>query len=254
MIKYRIYKKKEGKINNKIKSVRKAKERKWYEEKEELKKEYTKGNIKKIWDYLKRIRQKDEKRTYEHQPLEEKDNTKTVNTIENLERWREWMKENFCVENRNPKIETIGTKTIENDNILELLNETDYYQNEKHEREKRKEWNLGSPTSKKTKHKKKEKGHGANHPLKSKEKEDITIEEKNIIEEYPKERKSCRLIMAQRKMRDTNIMHELRKEFTINEVKVAIKDLALKKVVGKDNISAEIYRENINEISPYMQE
>ena len=48
MIKYRIYKKKEEKINRKIKSVRKeAKERKWYEEKEELKKEYTKGNIKK---------------------------------------------------------------------------------------------------------------------------------------------------------------------------------------------------------------
>merc|ERR1711915_333243 len=181
--------------------------------------------------------------------------TKTVNTIENLERWREWMKENFCVDNTNPKIKTISTKTIENDNIFELLNETDYYQNGKHEREKMKEWNLGSPTSKKTKHKKNEKGHGANHPLSNnKNKENITIEEKKIIEEYSKERKICRLIMAQRKMRDTNIMHELRKEFTINKVKVAIKDLALKKAVGKDNIPAEIYKENINEIAPYMQE
>merc|ERR1711915_251510 len=155
MIKYRIYKKKEEKINRKIESVRKeAKERKWYEEKEELKKEYTKGNIKKIWDDLKRIKQKDEKRTYEHQPVEKKDNTKTVNTIENLERWREWMKENFCVDNTRPKNKTISTKTIENDNIFELLNETDYYQNEKHEREKMKEWNLGISASKKTKHKK----------------------------------------------------------------------------------------------------
>merc|ERR1711915_635180 len=212
MIKYRIYKKKEEKINRKIKSVRKeAKERKWYEENDELEKEYTKGNIQKIWDYLKRIRQKDEKRTYEHQPLEKKDNTKKVNTIENLERWREWMKENFCVDNTSPKIKTIDTKAIENDNIFDLLNETDYYQNEKHEREKMKEWNMGIPTSKKTKLKKNEKGHGANHPLKNnKEKNEgnITTEEKKIIEEYSKERKSCRLIMAQRKMRDTNIIHE----------------------------------------------
>merc|ERR1711915_473529 len=145
MIKYKIYKKKEEKINKKIKSVRKeAKERKWYEEKEELKKEYTKGSIKKIWDYLKRIKQKDEKRTYEHQPLEKKDNTKTVNTIENLERWREWMKENFCVDNTSPKMKTINTKTIENDNIFELLSETDYYRSEKHEREKNERMELGN--------------------------------------------------------------------------------------------------------------
>ena len=59
---------------------------------------------------LKRIKQKDEKKTFEHQPLEKKNGELTKNIIENLERWREWMKENFWIKNTEPKIKTIRTK------------------------------------------------------------------------------------------------------------------------------------------------
>ena len=55
-------------------------------------------------------------------------------------------------------------------------------------------------------------------------------------------------------MRTISITEELRKKFTLEEVKVAIKSLALKKAVGKDNIPAEVFKENIEEIAPYMQE
>merc|ERR1711860_401338 len=96
ILKYKIYKKKENVLNKKIKKIRKdAIERKWYEEKEELKKHYVKGNIKKIWDFLKRIKNKENKKSFEHQPLQNKDGTKTKGTMENLDRWREWMKDNF---------------------------------------------------------------------------------------------------------------------------------------------------------------
>ena len=60
------------------------------------------------------------------------------------------MKDNFWVENTEPKIETIKTQIIENDQIYQMLDEKDIYINEKTLGKKNmKLWNLGLPSSKK---------------------------------------------------------------------------------------------------------
>ena len=82
--------------------------------------------MKKAW------RKKKEKQQY--QTLKKKDGTLTKSSTENLEIWKEWVKENFYKENTEPKIEYVTENEINNNGIFSLLNEEDKYKEYREEK------------------------------------------------------------------------------------------------------------------------
>merc|ERR1711915_465715 len=122
--------KEKAKITNEIEDIRaKAKKREYENEIKQIEYAANRGEMKKIWDFLKKMKMSIEKRTEKkcHQTLQKKDGTLTKTSAENLNVWKEWVKDNFYRDNTTPKIEYTTEEEINNDGIFELLNEEDKY-------------------------------------------------------------------------------------------------------------------------------
>merc|ERR1711915_912250 len=118
------------KITNEIEDIRaKAKKREYENEIKQIEYAANRGEMKKIWDFLKKMKMSIEKKTEKksHQTLQRKDGTLTKTSAENLNVWKEWVKDNFYRDNTTPKIEYTTEEEINNDGIFELLNEEDKY-------------------------------------------------------------------------------------------------------------------------------